>query len=221
MNESRAPRAMIWTGPVFAVLFLVVGFMTGDVPSDKASAAKLLTYYHDHKTTQMVTIFLTPLAAALLVLFAAQLVRRARAADERTTGASVLFGGAVLWAAGMLIGSMVTVAQVDAADKKQGEASVALNMLSNATWLPFIAGIAVFLIGAGMTALGTHLLPKWLGWLALVVGVVSLAGPGGFVGFFGAPAWLLITGIVLAVRDRAQSSSAPSHAASGNPVAVR
>jgi hypothetical protein len=66
--------------------------------------------------------------------------------------------------------------------------------------VPFIAGIAIFMIGAGLALLGSRIVPVWLGWIALVVGVVSLAGPGGFVGFFAAPVWILVVGIVLAVR---------------------
>jgi hypothetical protein len=53
-----------------------------------------------------------------------------------------------------------------------------------------------------MTGLGAQVAPRWLGWAALVLGIVSLAGPGGFVGFFGAPLWILIAGITLAMRDR-------------------
>jgi hypothetical protein len=161
-----------------------------------------MAYYHDHKTSVLASVFLSPLGAALLLIFAAQVRARARAARDNVTGPTVLVCGAVLWASGLLIGSTVSLAQVDAADKKQAEASVALNLLSNATWLPFIAGIAVFLIGAGMTGLGAQVAPRWLGWAALVLGIVSLAGPGGFVGFFGAPLWILIAGITLAMRDR-------------------
>jgi hypothetical protein len=210
MNGGRASRWLIWSGPLFAVVFLIVGFSTGSTPGDGASAAKVMAYYHDHRTAQLISVFLAPLGAALLVLFAAQVRLRARALRQATTGPTVLLSGAVLWGAGLLYGSAISLAQVDAADKKQAEAGLALNQLSNASWIPFIAGIAVFLIGAGMTGLGTRLTPQWLGWAALVVGVVSLAGPGGFVGFFGAPLWMLIAGVVLAMRDRAPSTGVPT-----------
>jgi hypothetical protein len=210
MNGDRASRWLIWSGPVFAVVFLVLGFATGSPPGDGASAAKVMTFYHDHRSGQLTSVFLSPLGVALLVLFAAQIRVRARALRQSTTGPTVLLAGAVLWGAGLLLGSAITLAQVDAADKKQAEAGLALNQLSNASWIPFIAGIAVFLIGAGMTGLGTGLTPKWLAWAALVVGVVSLAGPGGFIGFFGAPIWMLIAGIMLATRRAAGTASAPS-----------
>jgi hypothetical protein len=209
MNGDRASRWLIWSGPLFAVVFLVLSFATGSPPGDGASAAKVMAFYHDHRNGQLTSVFLSPLGAALLVLFAAQVRMRARSLRQTTTGPTVLLAGAVLWAGGLLLGSAITLAQVGAADKKQAEAGLALNQLSNASWIPFIAGIAIFLIGAGMTGLGTAITPKWLGWVALAVGVVSLAGPGGFIGFFGAPVWILISGILLATRNRASSSTTP------------
>jgi hypothetical protein len=209
MNGDRASRWLIWSGPLFAVVFLVLSFATGSPPGDGASAAKVMAFYHDHRNGQLTSVFLSPLGAALLVLFAAQVRMRARSLRQTTTGPTVLLAGAVLWAGGLLLGSAITLAQVGAADKKQAEAGLALNQLSNASWIPFIAGIAIFLIGAGMTGLGTAITPKWLGWAALAVGVVSLAGPGGFIGFFGAPVWILISGILLATRNRVGSSTTP------------
>ena len=215
MNGDRASRWLIWSGPLFAVVFIVLSFGTGSPPGNGASAAKVMAFYHDHRGGQLASALLAPLGAALLVLFAAQVRMRARALRDGTTGPTVLLAGAVLWGAGLLLGSSITLAQVGAADKKQAEAGLALNQLSNASWIPFIAGVAVFLIGAGMTGLGTALTPKWLAWAALVVGVVSLAGPGGFLGFFGAPVWILITGITLAIRAPARSSTPEPLVAAG------
>ena len=68
-------------------------------------------------------------------------------------------------------------------------------------WIPFIAGIAATLIGAGLTVLSSGVLPRWLGWVALVAGVISLAGPGGFLGFFVGPLWILVAGVLLFRRS--------------------
>ena len=207
MTASRTSRLRLLTGPVFAVLFLALSFAAGDSPGEKASGAKLIKYFHDHKGIVLATVFLSALGCALLIMFVAEVRLRARELKQNIAGPTVMAGGAVLWSAGLLTGSMVTLSQVAASDRKQADASVTLNYLSQASWVPFISGIAVFLIGAGMTSIGTDLLPAWLGWLALVVGIVSLAGPGGFIGFFGAPVWILIAGIVLATRSRTQPQS--------------
>ena len=209
MSDNRTSRVLFWTGPVFAVVFLVLAFATGDSPSEKASAAKLIKYFHDHKGVLLASVLLSALACVLIIVFAAQVRVRARETRQNLAGPTVMVGGAVLWSAGLLTGSMITLAQIDASDHKLNDASVTLNALNQASWVPFISGIAVFLVGAGMTSLGTRIVPTWLGWLALVVGIVSLAGPGGFVGFFGAPVWILIAGIYLATKT-SDSGTVPS-----------
>ncbi|HJQ42601.1 MAG TPA: hypothetical protein VJ831_05925 [Jatrophihabitantaceae bacterium] len=203
MNDSRVSKLLVWCGPVFAVLFLALSFASGDGPGEKASGAKIIDYYDDHRGILEATVFLAPLAVALLIGFAAAVRARARHQNENGVGPSIMLAGAAVWSAGMLLGSMITLGQLDASDHKHSEAGIALNDLANASWVPFIGGIAVFLVGAGITALTSRLLPAWLGWLAFVVGIVSLAGPGGFVGFFGAPLFMLIAGVVLSTRDRA------------------
>jgi MFS family permease len=207
MDESRVSRWAVWTGPVFAVLFFVLSALTGSTPSDKASPEKVDSYVDGHKGQMLVSVFLSPLGVALLLIFAAYVYSRARAAGDATVGPRVLVAGAVLWASGLLIGSMVALAQVSAADHNQLQVGQTLNVLASASWVPFIGGIAVFLIGAGITGLSSGMLPTWIGWVALVLGIVSLAGPGGFIGFFAAPLWMLVAGILLAMRTGAPRPS--------------
>ena len=205
-------RWMVWTGPLFTIVFAVAVFaLEGSTPGEKASAKEVMDYYNAHQGRTLTTVFLSPLLAALLVLFASHI--RTMVRDRHLVpgpGPTVLLAGAVLWASGILIGSTVSLAVSSASDHGQEQVALTMNVLSNDVWLPFIAGIAVTLLGAGMTVLSTGILPRWMGWAALVVGVISLAGPGGFAGFFVGPLWLLAAGIMLA---RAPAPSRPSEAA--------
>jgi hypothetical protein len=128
---------------------------------------------------------------------------RSVARDRGTSGAgpTVMVGGAVLWAAGLLLGSMLNLAALSAEDHGLGEVAQTVNVLNAVSWIPFIGGIAVTLIGAGMTVLRSGVLPSWLGWFGLVVGIIALAGPGGFLGFFAAPLWMLLAGFLLIRAD--------------------
>jgi MFS family permease len=195
----RNQRWMAWTGPLFAVVFLAITLLLGSSPSEKASAQKVVNYYNSHQGRTLTGVFLTPALAALLVLFASYVRTVVR---DRYPGAgpgpSMMLGGAVLWAAGIFVGATLGLALLTAADNHQNQAAQSLNVLSAASWLPFIAGIAITLIGAGMSVLSTGVLARWMGWVALVGGIVALAGPGGFVGFFLGPLWLLVAGIMLA-----------------------
>lgn len=201
MTASYKSRLLIWTGPVYAVLFLAAGLLLeGDTPGEKSSGAEVIKYYNGHSGRTLTEVFAAPAIVALLVLFAAELRARARALGDRGAGPSVMFGGAVLLGAGMLTGAFVSLGLASASDHHQAQVAQTLNVLGNADWIPFIAGLAVFLLGAGITVLRTGMLPKWLGWVALVGGVVSLAGPGGFIGYFAAPLWIIVAGIMLGVR---------------------
>ncbi|OLE37775.1 MAG: hypothetical protein AUG48_03645 [Actinobacteria bacterium 13_1_20CM_3_68_9] len=71
-----------------------------------------------------------------------------------------------------------------------------LSVLSVDFFLPFLAGIAVFMFASGICVLRHGGRPRWLGWVAIVIGVVSLT-PIGFVGFLAVFVWVLVVSIVL------------------------
>jgi hypothetical protein len=209
-------------GPVFAVLFCVAVFaLEPSTPGDKASAATVIDYFNGHKGRTLADVFLAPLLVALLFVFIAYLRTRAREYEHTVTSRLapvVLVMGAVAWASGALLGSVTSLTLVTASDHAQPEVAVTVNVLANNAWIPFIAGLAVTLIGAGLTVLSTGLLPRWLGWVALVAGVISLAGPGGFVGFFVGPLWLLVAGVLLFLRPSASVPAARSGVEDVSPV---
>jgi hypothetical protein len=199
----RGSRLLALTGPLFFVLFAVAIFaFDGDGPGAGASAQTVVGYARDHDTDLLVNAFGGAPLAALVVVFFSHLraVARQRVGAEGA-GPTVMVAGAVLWSAGMLFGSTLDLAALDMGDKRVAGAAQALNLLLEASWLPFIVGIAITLIGAGMTALGTGVVPRWLGWIALVVGIIGLAGPGGFACFFVGPLFMLVAGIMLYVRQ--------------------
>lgn len=194
MTSSR--RLLALTGVVFAVVFAIGALTQGSPPGEKASAQTVVDFYNDHDSSTLIGVFAGPALCALLVLFFSHLRDLARAGDAGV-GPTVMLAGAVLWAAGLLFGSSLGLAVVGAADHGQKDVAQTLNVLIAADWIPFIAGVAITLIGAGMTVLRTTFLPRWLGWVALVVGVISVIGPGGFLGFFVAPLWMIVAGVLL------------------------
>ncbi|MFN2561929.1 MAG: hypothetical protein ABR571_11610 [Jatrophihabitans sp.] len=217
MND-KSSRLVMWCGPLFAALFIGVGFfLSGDEPGEKASGATVIKFYAAHQGRGMISVFGTPLLVALLLLFASGLRSRARRQGKSDVGATVMLAGAVLWSSGILLGSTIELALLSASDHKQADVAHVANVLNNADWLPFIGGIAIFMLGAGLAVLTSRFAPAWLGWVAIVVGVVSLAGPGGFVGFFAAPLWVLVVGIMLAVR-RNDAATATAEPAVARPV---
>ena len=197
--DREVNRWMVWTGPLFTGVFAIALFLEGDTPGEKTSAADVVKHYTSHGDRELAVVFLAPLLSALLVLFASHV--RTMVRDRHLVpgqGPTVMLAGAVLWASGILVGATTTLGLLSASDNGQEQVAQTLNVISASIWLPFIAGIAVTMLGAGLTVLSTHLLPRWTGWVALVVGVLSMLGPGGFVGFFAGPLWLLVAGVMLA-----------------------
>jgi hypothetical protein len=211
MAETRASKLLVWTGPLAFVVFLVAIFvLEGSTPDADASADKVMAYYNGRSDRSLISAFLAPLVAALLVVFASRVSALARRRGNDGAGPSVLISGAVLWGSGILISSMLELALLDASDNGQAGVAETLNVLNASSWLPFIAGTAVMLIGAGMTVLGTPgLLPSWLGWIGLVIGIVALFGPGGFAAFFVGPLWVLAAGLLLGLRSTESTAAQP------------
>jgi hypothetical protein len=203
MDGARS-KWLAWTGPLFVVGFAVIAFgVEGSTPGEKATAQHVVNFYNAHRTSYTVDALIGPLGAALLILFVSYVRSLARQTNAASgAGPTVLVAGGVLWASGLLFGSATNLALASSAHHHQNQIAQTLNVISNDFWIPFIAGIAITLIGAGMTVIGSRILPVWLGWVALVLGILSLAGPGGFFGFFGAPLFLLVAGVWLGVSKQ-------------------
>ena len=71
-------------------------------------------------------------------------------------------------------------------------------------------GAAAFLLGAGVAILRGAPLPQWVGWMAVLIGIVA-AVPShvlggaldhiGFAGFLGLAAWSVVVSVFLARAD--------------------
>jgi len=99
---------------------------------------------------------------------------------------SLLVAGGTVYATGILIGSAVSLSLVVASNAGFRESAQALNVLNAALWISILIGMAGMLLGR-LAVLRTGILPRWLAWVAAVLGVVSVLGPGGFLGAVVAP----------------------------------
>ena len=69
-------------------------------------------------------------------------------------------------------------------------------MLSNDIFFPFEIGLIVFALSIGLAIIASGALPKWLGWVMIVIGVVAFT-PVGFFGFFVVLLWAAIVAILI------------------------
>jgi hypothetical protein len=209
-------RQLLTLSGLAAVILIAVGFgVSGDAPSTGDSAASIKAFYVDHSSGQQLGAFILMIAAPFLIVFAAAL--RSTLVDAvpgmRSLWGNVLFAGATIASAGFLLAAVLQLTLADSPEHLSGSAVQALNALSSETWPAFTGGIGVMLLGAagGMIPLRSGL--RWLGWAALVLGVVIFT-PIGFVGFAGSGLWIVLASVALTMQLRSPKATL------GRPVAT-
>src|SRR5262249_3951241 len=118
--------------------------------------------------------------------------------------------GGVVSVAGFFFAVIAQAALIDGADQHiSPDAMVALNSLDNWDFFAFGTPLAILLFGvAGSVLAGGAALPKWLGWLALLLGILFFAGPIGFFSFLLTGIWIIIASIVMYQRAGAAPATA-------------
>jgi hypothetical protein len=195
MGTGRLERLAPLTGVLFTVLVAVGILVGGDTPDTDASAVEILDHYEDEGPIFVGIIAL--LLAGVALLFFAGVLRRHFAAVGPDWLATVVFGGAVVLAAGLGIFLSSQIALVDAADNEQEASLQALNILDNTNFGAAVIGLATMYLATAWHVLASRSLPVWIGWLALLLGILAVAGPLGFIAFLAFPIWVLIVSIAL------------------------
>ena len=206
MGTGRLERQAPLAGVLFAVLF-VVGFLSsGDTPDSTATGEEVVKHYDD---VGMVLLgALTLLLGAVLIVFFAGALRRQLAVTGAEWLASVVLGGGVIFAAGLGVFASSQFALVEAADANQPAVAQALNVIDNNNFGTAIIGLTIVLLATAWHVLTTRSLPGWLGWVSLVLGILALAGPLGFVAFLLFPFWVLAVSITLLRRGDPPAATA-------------
>ena len=186
---------------VGAVALLVAAFaVSGDTPSVDDSPADIVSFYTDNDSEQQWSAALLAWGALLFLVFATTIAGALRRARGETGGSSALaFGGAVVATVGMTIFAGIGFTLGDAVDHLGPASILTLNALSSDMFFTVAIGTAAFLLGAGIAMVKTDILPKWLGWVAIVLGVASFT-PLGFFGFLGMGLWILVASVMLSMK---------------------
>lgn len=210
-----------WLAPLTGVAFIVVliiGFIVGgEPPAADDPVQEIVEHYADNKDSVMFGAALQGVAAALLIFFAGYL-RKVLSAAEGEGGvlSAVALVGAAVLAVGAAIDATISFALAEAVDDIDPVGVQALQALWDNDFMPLALGGGVLLLASGISIALHGALPKWLGWIAILLGVVSFT-PIGFAGFIGAGLWVLIVSVMLALRAReaVPPAAAPPAAAPG------
>jgi hypothetical protein len=197
---QRAP----WTGIVAVVLVVVSFIVAGESPDFDASTRDVFNFYNGDQTAQVIASIALLYGAILLVFFAAALRSALRGAEALST--LVLIGGA-LEALGMTVFSGLTFTLADLANSDHlGRIDPgtlqSLNALNSDFFFPLVIGTAIFLLSAGLAVLRTNALPRWMGWVALLLGILTVT-PVGFFSFLVSGLWIIVAAVLLLQGGRA------------------
>jgi hypothetical protein len=199
--ERPAAPVSVWdrrawsAGIVFVVALLAESVITGGIPINQDdSAAKIAREVHEHRDRVLIAAYLSSIYALAFVIWLCKLHDHLRRsiAEPRVLHSLVLVGGVLMIALhatsdvgiyGLLGGKIATYA----AQQEQG-LSYTLYLLTFA--LDSVGDVfgSLFLVAAGLLALRSATLPRWLAWVAIVAGVALFLqgfGLGGVIATFG------------------------------------
>jgi hypothetical protein len=195
------------TGVIFVAIVVITFAVGGSTPGDHASAVKVATFYGKHHDKHMALAFILALSIPFLLFFVSTLRHDLRRAGGTGQLANAAFGGGVMAAVGFGILAFVHFALADAADNAKTLATTqTLNVLDNTDFIPVAAGVGVLVLASGLSVVRHGGLPTWLGWAAVVIGVLAFT-PAGFFAFLASGIWVAIASILLTM---ARQSSAPA-----------
>ena len=216
MGKSNKEWLVPLTGVAFFVI-LVIGFIVQGEPKDaKHPVNEIVNWYADNKDSAQIGAVLGVVAGGFLIFFGAYLRKVLQAAEGENAMLPILsLIGLAIVAVGGAIDGMILFATAEEAKDIAPTSVQALQALWDNDFLVLVLGVIVFLWATGISVLRSGALPKWLGWFAILFGIVSVT-PIGFVGAMGAAVWIVIVSILLSVRVR-RGATPPAPASPAAP----
>jgi hypothetical protein len=205
---------------VAAVLLLIGSFpFTGATPEPGASAADVADYVARSSGQTWTGIYLEVAGLVLYVVFVGRVWAVLRSADTGSAWISTTAFGAGLAAVTILFLGDATMMGAAFESGRDGVDAGVVGGMYAVQWysdLVFGAINIVFFAGAAVLALRRDALPRWLGWLALVVavalavtipfGVGTTMEPPHILGFL----WVVAVGVLLIARRDTLAGASPA-----------
>ena len=209
MERSDKAWVPLVAGLGFIVLLIVSIIVTGEPKSADDGPAAVAQWYSDNKDAAEIGAFISVVAGAFLIFFGAYLRKVLEPGAGLMLSVLPLIGVAIV-AIGAAIDGMLMFAAAEAVNDVPAPEIQTIQAIWDNDFLPFLLGVLVFNWSVGLAVLKSGALPKWMGWAAIVFGVIGLAGPIGFFGAIGAALWIIVASILLAMSASGTAPAQPA-----------
>jgi len=229
-RTSSAWERYAWVAGILYVIALVaetvVGVLGGGL-SQNASAAKIANTLHDHRGRLLVVACLSVVYAAMFLIYLAKLYDLLRRDTDRSRflGSLVLAGGTLFIALHAVsdIGIFGLLGAKLASFGSQHDQGVSYTLYLMTYGLDSVGDVfgSLFAFAAGMLVIGSGVLPRWLGWVSILAGILFFLqafGLGGVIASFGLVLdgiafvlfliFVLVSSVILLTRQNAVPDTA-------------
>ncbi len=230
MRTSSAWQRYAWVAGILYVIALVavsvVGLLGGGL-SQNGSAAKIATALYDHRGRLLVVTYLSVVYAAMFLIYLSKLHDLLRRDTDRPRflGSLVLVGGALFVALHAVsdIGIFGLLGAKLASFGFQHDQGVSYTLYLMTYAFDSVGDVfgSLFAFAAGLLVIGSGVLPRWLGWVSILVGTLFFLqgfGLGGVIASFGLVLdligfvlfliFVLVSSVILLTRENALPDTA-------------
>jgi hypothetical protein len=188
------------SGLVSVALIAVAFVLGGEPPDSDAPINEVVSFYTENDSDQLAAGIVLAYGALFFLLFATALRNALRRAEGGDAGASTLsFAGAIVFVVGLAIWASFGFVIGDVADHVEDLTLQTLHVLSFDFFMANAIGIFAFLLGSGIAVVKTDVLPKWLGWVAIVVCLLAIT-PLFFIAGLVMAIWTLVVSVMLSLK---------------------
>jgi hypothetical protein len=209
-SRSTLERLAPLTGVAFVVLFIAAFVISGETPDVDDPVDQVRDYWVDNDAENIWSAAFVLWGSVLAIWFGASLrtaLRRAEGEPGRLSG--LVFAGWTVFAVGALAFAGFAFAAADVADEAEvgDEVIQTLSILNSDFFAILSGGLAVAMLASGIAVLRNGGIPRWLGYVALLLGITAVT-PIGFFSFLVAGIWVLIVSVLLYQGEGAPTASA-------------
>jgi hypothetical protein len=197
-----------------AVVLWVIGIIIlsgpGHLGNDSSEAPLvLLAKYKAHHAAIQWGAWFVMLGALAFLWFVGSLRSWFFTAERETGRLSTLVGmGGVATAVGILLAHVPSFAAATTSDNLTAPSAKALILMDDVFFYGAEFASAVFFLAAALSIFRFRALPAWLGWLAVVLGVLAVIPPVGWaVLALGLPIWTLVASWLVFAKQRGAATT--------------